>query len=344
MNGTVTNEPVRAACGAAVVVERALAGAVLADPVEIDIRDRPAWAIRKALGLGEQPAEFVDHGLAVPRQVVGRLALARGGVDVGRQAAERLRAAEDRALVGSADRDRAAREVQQHGCARQSGFGRGRDRNPHVLAHLGMQHEAGHVFGGEEQVRAEGCLHAADRDPARLAAVRTTAEFVTRGIPPTLVELAIGGQVRLGHDSEQFAVVDHHGAVVHTVAVPERCPDNEHAHQIAGCVDQARDRGFGRIQQGVLQHEVFYGVPGEAEFGEDRDRDGVVVALAGRLEDGLGVRRGITDAHRDRAGRNARKTVAIGVAERKAVGHHPSLAPSGGRAPVVCRVDSARGW
>ena len=76
-----------------------------------------------------------------------------------------------------------------------------------------------------------------------------------------------------------------------------------------------------------LQYEVVDGIPGQAEFGEDRDGHGVVVAFAGGLENSPGIRGGVTDAHRDRARRNARKAVAVGVAERKAVGHHPSLAP-----------------
>ena len=62
---------------APVVVEGALAHPLLADPVEVDVDDRAPRAVGEALGLGEQVAALVDHRLAVPGQVGGRLALAR---------------------------------------------------------------------------------------------------------------------------------------------------------------------------------------------------------------------------------------------------------------------------
>ena len=78
-------------------------------------------AFGKALGLGQQGAALVDQGLTVPRQVVRRLARAGGRVRVGGKAPQRLRLAEDLAVLCAGDRDRAAREVQQHGRAGECG-------------------------------------------------------------------------------------------------------------------------------------------------------------------------------------------------------------------------------
>ena len=105
---------------AAIVVERPLPEPILTEAVEVDIRHRSPRAVREALRLGEERAALVDHRLAVPRQVVRRLAHAGSGIRVCGEAAQRLRLAEVLAVLGAGDRDRAAAEVEQHGRARRA--------------------------------------------------------------------------------------------------------------------------------------------------------------------------------------------------------------------------------
>jgi hypothetical protein len=87
---------------AAVVVERAHPQPFGAQEVEVDVGDRPALALGEALRLGEQHPVLVDHRLAVPGEVGGRLALARRRVRVRREAARRRRAGQQLAVFGPA--------------------------------------------------------------------------------------------------------------------------------------------------------------------------------------------------------------------------------------------------
>ena len=87
--------------GAPVVVEGALPLTLLAQQVEVDVGDRPARPLGEAVGLDEQLAVLVDERLAVPRQVGGRLPLARRGVEVRGEAAEGGAAAQLLAVVGT---------------------------------------------------------------------------------------------------------------------------------------------------------------------------------------------------------------------------------------------------
>ena len=188
----------------------------------------------EALGLGEQHAVLPDHRLAVPGQVGGRLALPRGGVDVGGQAPRRRRAGQQAAVLGAADRDRAAGQVGQHRRARQRRLRAGRNRHEHVLADLDVQHEAGQVGRGEQQVGAERRLDVADADDAALVvAGRDLA---------ALVELPVGRQVRLGHHAEHHAAVDDHGGVVDAVPVAQRRADHQHRQQVGGGRDDVAQR------------------------------------------------------------------------------------------------------
>ena len=69
------------------------------------------------------------------------------------------------------------------------------------------------------------------------------------------------------------------------------------------------------VQQRVLQHEVLDGVAAEAQLWEDRDRDALVVAAPGLGQHRLGVRCGVGDGDRQRAGGDAREPMGVGGGE-----------------------------
>ena len=185
-----------------------------------------------------------------------------------------------------------------------------------------MHDQPGHVQGLEQQIGTERGFQRADPD--------VLADLVVaRRVPAPLVELPVGRQIRLGRHPEQFAAVDHDRAVVEAVAVTKGRTDDEHGKQVLGGLDQALDRRYDRVEHGILQNKVVDRIPGEAQLGEDRDRDRVTVARLGGLENGLRVRRRVGDRDRDRARRDAGEPVAVRALEREA--HGPSLSASTSR-------------
>ena len=62
--------------------------------------------------------------------------------------------------------------------------------------------------------------------------------------------------------------------------VPQRRADHQHGKQLLAGGDQIGQRVVDRVEQGVLQQDVVEGVAGQGQFGEDRQPDAVVVALA----------------------------------------------------------------
>ncbi len=65
------------------------AHAVLRDAVEIDVAGDQVRLVGEALGLGDARAVLVDHAVAVPGEVGGRLAVAGGAVQIRGEAARR---------------------------------------------------------------------------------------------------------------------------------------------------------------------------------------------------------------------------------------------------------------
>ena len=251
---------------APVVVERALPQPLLADPVEVDVGDRPTRPVGEPFGLCQQVATLVDHRLPVPRQVRGRLPLAGRGEDVRRVAAEAGAADQQPTVLGPGDRDRAAGEVGEHGGARQCGLGARWHRHPHVLAYLDVQVEAGDVGRPEDQVGPERHLVAVDGD-------RGAVPIVTGSEPAALVELPVGRQVGLRRHAQHPAPVDHHGAVEHPRALHQRRTDHEHRHQVGTRRDDLGDRRAHAREQRVLQDQVVDRVAAQAQLREHRHRD-----------------------------------------------------------------------
>ena len=272
--------------GHAVVVEAALPQALLAQPVDVDVDERLAGAGGEALGLAEEVAPFVDHRLAVPRQVGGGLPFARGGVEVGGIAARRGGAGEQVPVLRAGDGDGGGRQVEQDGRAGQGGLGARRHRHPHVLADLGMDDQARHVVDVDEQVGAEGdavehfsVLALGEGRPEPLV-----DDARAGGEVPLLVELAVVGQVGLRGDADDLAAVDQDRAVVEAVAMAKGGAHHDEGQQVGGASGELDERGLDLAQQHVLQEQVVDGVAGDAELGEERDRRPLPTDVAGPLE------------------------------------------------------------
>ncbi len=306
---------------APVVVERAHPEPFRAKQFEVDVGDAAPLPHRKALGHGQQDTVFEHHGLPVPGQIGRRFARARSRIHVGGQATRGGRTGQQAAVLGAADGDRATGKVGQHRRTRQRGLGAGRNRHEHVLADLHVQHEAGQVGGGEQQIGTERRLDPREPDGAALiVAGRDLA---------ALVELPIGGQVRLRRHAEHLAAVDDHGGVVDAVPVADGRADHQDRQQLGGGRDDVRDGPVDVVEQQVLQDDVFNGVTGQRQLRENGQRYAVVVALPGHPQDRLGVRRRVTDDGVMRARGDAGKALAVSVVKV----HRPSIVASGVSTP-----------
>src|SRR5690606_12862870 len=91
----------------AVVVKGVEAQAFVPDPLDVDVGHRAYGRLREALALGQQLADLVEHRLAVPRKVGGRLALPGCRVDVRRAAARAGGLDQAPTLLRAGDGDRA---------------------------------------------------------------------------------------------------------------------------------------------------------------------------------------------------------------------------------------------
>ena len=279
-------------------------------------------ALREALRLGEQHAVLPDHRLAVPGEVGGRLALARRGVDVRREAARRRRPRQQARGLGPPDRDRAAGEVGQHGRPGQRRLGARRHRHPHVLADLDVQHEA----RARPRRRTAGRARTAPRRPPTRIVPRSV---VARRDLAALVELPVGRQVRLRRDAQQPPAVHDGGDVVDPV--PVRGPAARRRAPAAGRPSRSTTSAsarLGRVEQGVLQQDVLDRVARSASArGRSPSPTPSSAHSRADAQHGRGVRRGVGDRGAQRARRRPGGSRAD-TAER-----NPSTRPQSARNP-----------
>ena len=138
--------------------------------------------------------------------------------------------------------------------------GGGRQGAPQIFADLHTQHKAGHLAAAEQQRRAKKHLLPADSHRLHLGAAG--------GELPFFVELAVVGQVGLGHDAQQLPAAQHGGAVVQLAVYQQRQAHQRHGIQRAGL----RKQPFQRIQcallQSALQKQIAAGVAGKAKLRE----------------------------------------------------------------------------
>jgi hypothetical protein len=146
------------------------------------------------------------------------------------------------AILGAGDGDGGGREVEQDVGAGEGGAGARGDRHPHVLADLDVDRQVGQVGGAEDEVRAEGDVPVlVGAGPVR-AGEHRAAGVVTAGEPALLVELAVVGQVDLGHDAEDLAAVQDDGAVVEAGPAADRGAHDDDRAQLGGGPGQVDDR------------------------------------------------------------------------------------------------------
>ena len=78
--------------------------------------------------------------------------------------------------------------------------------------------------------------------------------------------------------------MDHECGVVEPPGATQRRPDDEHRIKVARSGNDAVDRAFDRIEQGILEQEIVDGIGGEPEFGKDHDRCLGGITLGGKAQ------------------------------------------------------------
>jgi hypothetical protein len=187
--------------------------------------------------------------------------------------------------------------------------GRGRQGRPDVLADVDGEGEAGDVGGFERQVRSEGDGFARQRDLVH-GGIRRHGKLTL------LVELAIVGQVGLGHDAEDHAAMDHHRAAMDAGAdFQRRADDDDGGERAAGFLHAGDGVAHGGEQSG-LHVQVVERVAGHAEFREYDEGGAGLVGLAGELDRLAGVGGGVGQVHARARGRDADEAMGVQVVER----------------------------
>src|SRR5207244_10825069 len=122
---------------------------------EVDVGKGELRLGREAPRFGEQRAVLVDERVAVPGEVGGGFALARGAVEIRGEAARRLVRHELVAIAFLADDDVRRRPGSEYRGPCERGVGGGRRRHPQVLADLDVQHEVALLGETEDEIGAE---------------------------------------------------------------------------------------------------------------------------------------------------------------------------------------------
>ena len=251
-------------------------------------------AARKGSRLGQQGAVFGNEVVARKDHVLRALAVPGGSVQVTAEQTGGLVLHQCPAIFRLAHGLVAGRKVRDDGGPGEGVEGGGRQGAPQILADLDAQHEARHLPAAEEQRGAEGHLLAADRDGLHLGGAG--------GELALFVELAVVGQVGLGHKTQQLPAAEDGSAVVQLAPRQQRQPHQRHHVQLPAGVQDRLQAGQRALLQGALQKQVAAGVAGQAELREDRELDPAPGSLAQLLDDLGGVIGAVRHPQRGREG------------------------------------------
>jgi hypothetical protein len=118
-----------------------------------------------------------------------------------------------------------------------------------------------------------------------------------------------------------------------SASAAKRRADDQDGQEVGARRCHRADRVANVVEHRVLEQQVLDRVAAQAELGEDRDGDAVVVAGVGLPQDRLGVGRRIGDRDRNRAGGDAGEALLVERAEVHAQRVLPGCAARGSRGP-----------
>src|SRR5437870_5703461 len=133
--------------------------------------------------------------------------------------------------------------------------------------------------------------------------------MAARGEPPLLVELAGIGQVSFRNDAQHTAAIADDGTIEQLAIQTQWHAHDPNRRERFALLEQARERGFTRIQQSILVKEIFVGIRGQAEFRKQSDGRIGLRGAPGELQSSLKVEGGISHTERRDAYRSANEAV-----------------------------------
>jgi len=210
--------------------------------------------------LREDGAVLGNKVMSGKHHVLRALTVPGGSIKVAAQQAGRLVGHQRPAVLGLANGLIAGGKICDHGRTGQRMEGGGRQGAPQILADLHTQHKAGHLAAAEQQGGAKGHLLTAHLRQLHIGAAR--------GELPLFVELAIVGQIGLGHKAQDPAMAQHGGAVVQLAVHQQRQADQSHHVQLLRFSQQGAQSVQRAGLQSTLQKQVAAGIAGQAELGE----------------------------------------------------------------------------
>ena len=165
----------------------------------------------------------------------------------------------------------AGREVEDKVGTRQCQTVAGRRGSPHILADLDTEQ---HIVAGAEEL----CIRV-DGDGVAGEADLGGPQVLSRRKPALLVKLAVVGEVRLRHESQQLALLNDGRTVEQQVAHHHGESHDGDDVQLAGEVEERHYRSLCSVEQHILCKQVLTGVAGKAQFREDDDLHALAFSL-----------------------------------------------------------------
>ena len=272
--------------------------------------------VREALGSRRGARHFVDAGLAVPGQVGGRLALARGGVEIrGRQRADRGGPHSSAPRLGPADGDRAARQVRQHGGAGQRPLacraGSGTHRSSQIST---PTTRPGRSSAANSEVGAETAPRGRRPGWSRPRCRRRRRSGASRRTPGSSAGRSSARRRAAGRAGWRRRSCRAGGAM------RSGAPTSDQRPQVAPIAAITRAAPPRPRPAGLLQQQVVDRVGRQSEFGEYRERRSRLMAGSGEAEDRLRVALGLRRMAAAGAGRHSGEAVAIDGAKARRSG------------------------
>ena len=212
------------------------------------------------LTLCQEPT-FLDHQrMTIKDEVLRALAVATRTIHIGTKAARTLSCYEIIQIAGLTDKLVARAEIEDDLSTSQRVVRTGRNGCPEVFANL---YGKGVTLCVEEQARTEGDTLTANEH------FGIGWQGVGRGKPALLVKLLVVGQICLGHDTAEAALMNHGRTIIQTAAIGNRqTNDGNQAGQAAAKFHHAQQGGFGLVNEQFMGKEVLTGISRQTKFGE----------------------------------------------------------------------------
>ena len=269
----------------------------------VRLRENQRAFARKLFRRGEHFPVLRDKALARVNDVRRRLARSRARVDVGGDAARRLRFDERAAETRFPDDFAAGGKVENQRRSRGRELSARRLRDPKILADFRAERAFPEVFVLENQIRPDGNGVAAVRDFDF-----GNGQLACRREPAPLVKFARVREMRFRDDAENHSAAEHDGAVVDALANQQRRADDRRDVRRGGDFRECAQALFRLAQQLRLKKQIAAGIARQRQLRERDDRRVLRRGAVHHCADFAHVRGNVRQTQRGRSRRDFHQT------------------------------------